>query len=269
MQEERRLAERLSELEHKNSNELKLVKENDSQGVGELSEEEEEYDAELEDEEIEEEEDEGEECDAEYNITSNKQMEHCDVLEKEETEIKPMNRKIQQVADTNLLKENMIKNQVEIEAEMIEDRKGQVGESVKQFLISEVKEERFFDEETQQDDTEPIDKPFKENVSQDMRELSSEEKEEDEEEEQFDPEVVPFITQIENQDFCNQEDLEPKCYRAGVDCSYQEVKHVYLLLGQLQSLILNGKLNVYDDKDIINYKRRRKQENKFYSRWLF
>ena len=110
MQEERRLAERLSELEHKFSNELKLVKENDSQGVGELSEEE-EYDAELEDEEIEEED---EECDAEYNITSNKQMEHCDVLEKEETEIKTMNRKIQQIADTNLLKESMIKNQVEI-----------------------------------------------------------------------------------------------------------------------------------------------------------
>ena len=35
----------------------------------------------------------------------------------------------------------------------------------------------FFDEEIQQDDTEPVDKPFKENTSQDVGELSSEEKE--------------------------------------------------------------------------------------------
>ena len=35
----------------------------------------------------------------------------------------------------------------------------------------------FFDEEIQQDIIEPVDKPFKENIPQDVGELSSEEKE--------------------------------------------------------------------------------------------
>ena len=50
-------------------------------------------------------------------------MEHYDVLEKEEAEIKAMNRKIQQVADTNLLKESMIRKQAEIEPVIMEDMK--------------------------------------------------------------------------------------------------------------------------------------------------
>ena len=79
-------------------------------------------------------------------------------------------------------------------------------------------------------------KLIKENDPQYVRELSSEEKErkmdgeqiekeEDEEEEEFDPEVVPFITQIENQYFYNQKDLKPKYYQARVDTNFQEVKH--------------------------------------------
>ena len=78
----------------------------------------------------------------------------------------------------------------------------------KEIFYVEVNEEVFFDEEIQQDVTEPVDKPFKENSSQDIGELSSEEeerkmegekieKEKDEEEEEFDPKVVPFITQME------------------------------------------------------------------------
>ena len=111
-------------------------------------------------------------------------MEHCDVLEKEKAEIKAMNRKIQktkkilvpeQVADTNLLKESMIKKQAEIEAVMIEGMKKQVGDSVEQCLESEVNEEMFFDEEIQQNVIESVDKPFKENIFQDVGELSSEE----------------------------------------------------------------------------------------------
>ena len=55
-------------------------------------------------------------------------MEHCDVLEEEEAEMKAMNRKVQktketsmseEVADTNLLKECIMKKQLEIEAKMI------------------------------------------------------------------------------------------------------------------------------------------------------
>ena len=140
--------------------------------------------------------------------------------------------------------------------------KRQVGEGVEQSLENEVNkeifhaevnEEMFFDEEIQQVVIESVDRPFKENVPQDMGELSSEEKEgkmegeqiekeEDEEEEEFDPEVVPFITQIENlqrqsqqsqyfqsgtmqPDFYNQEDLKPKYYQARIDSSYQEVNH--------------------------------------------
>ena len=75
----------------------------------------------MEGEEIEEEKDEKdeeEECDAEDNITENlsstNQMEHCDVLEREEAEIKAMNREMQQVADTSLLKEGMIEERAEI-----------------------------------------------------------------------------------------------------------------------------------------------------------
>ena len=69
----RKFTERFSELEQKESNELKLIKENDPQYVGELSKEEEE-DIAMEGEEIEEEKDEKdeeEECDAEDNITKN------------------------------------------------------------------------------------------------------------------------------------------------------------------------------------------------------
>ena len=54
IQRERKLKERFSELDHGESKELNLIKEIDSQYVGELSKEEEE-DAEIEDEEIEEE----------------------------------------------------------------------------------------------------------------------------------------------------------------------------------------------------------------------
>ena len=43
--------------------------------------------------------------------------------------------------------------------------------------------------------------------------------------------------------------------------------YICLSLSQLQSLTHNGKLNVYDDIDKINYKRRKK-ENVLYSRWL-
>ena len=57
-------------------------------------------------------------------------MEHCDVLEEEEAEMKAMNRKVQKTkknicvwtsADTNLLKEDNIKKQAEIEAVMIKE----------------------------------------------------------------------------------------------------------------------------------------------------
>ena len=51
------------------------------------------------------------------------------------------------------------------------------GEVNKEIFYAEVNEEVFFDEEIQQDVTEPVDKPFKENTSQDVGELSSEEKE--------------------------------------------------------------------------------------------
>ena len=81
-QRKRKLTERFSELEQKELNELKLIKENDPQYVGELSSEEEE-DAEMEGEEIEEEKDEEEERVAEDDITKNlsstNQMEHYDV----------------------------------------------------------------------------------------------------------------------------------------------------------------------------------------------
>ena len=74
----------------------------------------------MEGEEIEEEKyekDEEEECDAKDNITENfsstNQIEHYDVLEKEQAEIKAMNRKVQKtkeliipVADKQLLKES-------------------------------------------------------------------------------------------------------------------------------------------------------------------
>ena len=198
----------------------------------------------MEGEEIEE-----EECDAEDDITENlsftNQMEHCDVLERKEAEIKA----------NSLLKEDMIEEQAEIEVVVMEDMKRQVGKGVEQSLVgevneeifhAEVNEEMFFDEEIQQDDTEPVDKPFKENVSQDMGELSSEEKEgkmegeqieKEEDEEEEDPEIVPFITQIENrqrpsqqskyfqsgtmqQDFYNQEELKPEYYQARIDSSY-------------------------------------------------
>ena len=80
----------------------------------------------------------------------------------------------------------MMKKQAEIEAVMIGDMEGQVGEGVEQSLESElnkeifyakVKEEMFFNEEIQQNIIEPVDKPFKENIPQDVGELSSEEKE--------------------------------------------------------------------------------------------
>ena len=57
----------------------------------------------------------------------------------------------------------------------MEDIKRQVGEGVEQPLegevnkkifYAEVNEEMFFDEEIQQDVTEPVDKPFKENIPQ-------------------------------------------------------------------------------------------------------
>ena len=112
--------------------------------------------------------------------------------------------------------------------------------------------------------------------------------------------ILPFITEMENirrkpkmsgtmqQDFDNQRDLKLKYCQARVDSSYQEVKHelnqnirieqslsemryegyfdfvtdahICLSLSQLQSLTHNGKLNVYDDKDKINYKRRKKKK---------
>ena len=90
----RKEAARFCELEQKESNELKLNKENVLQYVGELSSEEEE-ETEMEGEQTEEEEEEEKECDAEDNsresLLSTTQMEHCDVLEEEEAE---MNRKV-------------------------------------------------------------------------------------------------------------------------------------------------------------------------------
>ena len=68
---ERKEAARFCELEQKESNELKLNKENVLQYVGELSSEEEE-ETEMEGKQTEEQEDEEkEECDAEDNITKN------------------------------------------------------------------------------------------------------------------------------------------------------------------------------------------------------
>ena len=45
----------------------------------------------------------------------------------------------------------------------------------------------------------------------------------------------------------------------------REFRHKSFLNNHLQ---FQEKVYVFDDKDKINYKRRRKQENKFYSRWL-
>ena len=101
----------------------------------------------------------------------------------------------------------------------------------------------FFDEKLQQDVTEPEDKPCKENVPQNVGQLSTEEEEaeiegeqieegewdKEEEKEECDADIVPFITQIENlqrqsrqsqyfqsgtmqQSFYMQKALKPKFY---------------------------------------------------------
>ena len=70
---------------------------------------------------------------------------------------------------------------------------------------------KYINEESQQDVIESVNKPFKENIPQDVGELSSKEKEgkmeveliekeeeEEEEEEECDPDVVPFINQKKN-----------------------------------------------------------------------
>ena len=111
-------------------------------------------------------------------------MEHCDIGEEEEAEIK--SEKYKRQKKYLYLNLNLIKKQTENEAVMIDDVGGQVGEGIEQFLESEVNKDMFYaevnknifsDEGIQQDVIEPKDKAFKENVPQDVGELFSEEEE--------------------------------------------------------------------------------------------
>ena len=168
----------------------------------------------MEDEEIEEEEDEVEEWDAEYNIASADQVEYGDALERE-----AMSGEVQQVADTGLLKEGVIENQVEIETEEIEDMKRQVGEGVKQsledeeILYAEVNEEMKYEANSD---------------SQKCKETAERE--------------------FEKTDYRSRRYKEEKNI-----CSYKRKSkldnHAY------QEKVYNGKLNVFDDKYKTNYTR--------------
>ena len=61
-----------------------------------------------------------------------------------------MNREMQQVANTSLLKEGIIEERTEIEAMVMEYMKKQVGKGIEQSLKGEVNEKVFFDEESRQ-----------------------------------------------------------------------------------------------------------------------